>query len=99
MGRPAWPVFNRGAMSVASGEANEILRRYWGYPEFRPGQSKAVASALEGRDTLVIMPTGGGKSVCYQVPSMVLPGVTIVVSPLISLMKDWGVRCRRPTLM
>jgi ATP-dependent DNA helicase RecQ len=68
--------------------AREALRRYWGYADFRPGQDQAVRNVLSGRDSLTIMPTGGGKSLCYQVPAMLLPGVTIVVSPLISLMKD-----------
>jgi ATP-dependent DNA helicase RecQ len=68
--------------------AREALRRYWGYADFRPGQGQAVRNVLSGRDSLTIMPTGGGKSLCYQVPAMLLPGVTIVVSPLISLMKD-----------
>jgi ATP-dependent DNA helicase RecQ len=64
------------------------LHRYWGYPDFRPGQDQAVRNVLSGGDSLTIMPTGGGKSLCYQVPALLLPGVTIVVSPLISLMKD-----------
>ncbi len=68
--------------------AREVLRRHWGYADFRPGQDQAVRNVLSGRDSLTIMPTGGGKSLCYQVPAMMLPGVTIVVSPLISLMKD-----------
>jgi ATP-dependent DNA helicase RecQ len=68
--------------------AREVLGRYWGYPDFRPGQDRAVANVLAGGDSLTIMPTGGGKSLCYQVPAMLLPGVTLVVSPLISLMKD-----------
>jgi ATP-dependent DNA helicase RecQ len=69
-------------------EARALLRARFGYPEFRPGQERAVSSVLAGRDTLVVLPTGGGKSICYQVPAMVLPGLTVVVSPLISLMKD-----------
>jgi ATP-dependent DNA helicase RecQ len=69
-------------------EARAMLRARFGYPEFRPGQERAVTSVLSGRDTLVVLPTGGGKSICYQVPAMVLPGLTVVVSPLISLMKD-----------
>lgn len=68
--------------------ARQILQRYWGYDDFRPGQKLAVSAILDRRDTLLIMPTGGGKSICYQVPAMLFPGVTIVVSPLISLMKD-----------
>ena len=69
-------------------DARAILSERFGYPDFRPGQERAVASVLAGRDTLVILPTGGGKSLCYQVPALVLPGLTVVVSPLISLMKD-----------
>jgi len=72
----------------AMGAAREVLQRYWGYPDFRPGQDTAVANVLSGGDSLTVMPTGGGKSICYQVPAMILPGVTLVVSPLISLMKD-----------
>ena len=69
-------------------EASAILRARFGFPGFRPGQERAVTSVLAGRDTLVVLPTGGGKSICYQVPAMALPGLTVVVSPLISLMKD-----------
>ncbi|MEX2582202.1 MAG: ATP-dependent DNA helicase RecQ [Gemmatimonadota bacterium] len=69
-------------------EARRILQRHWGFSDFRSGQEQAVASILEGRDTVIVMPTGGGKSICYQVPALLLDGMTIVVSPLISLMKD-----------
>jgi ATP-dependent DNA helicase RecQ len=69
-------------------EARAVLRARFGFEQFRPGQEIAVTSVLAGRDTLVVLPTGGGKSVCYQVPAMLLPGLTVVVSPLISLMKD-----------
>jgi ATP-dependent DNA helicase RecQ len=69
-------------------QANEALHSAFGYERFRPGQEQAVRAVLEGRDTLVILPTGGGKSLCYQVPALLLPGLTVVVSPLISLMKD-----------
>ena len=68
--------------------ARQVLRARFGFPEFRPGQERAVSAVLAGQDTLVVLPTGGGKSLCYQVPALLLPGVTIVVSPLISLMKD-----------
>ena len=69
-------------------DARGVLHASFGYPDFRPGQERAVDAVLGGRDAVVIMPTGGGKSLCYQVPALVLPGLTVVVSPLISLMKD-----------
>ena len=68
--------------------ARVALQRYFGYPDFRGGQNDAVRAVLARRDVLVLMPTGGGKSLCFQVPAMVLPGLTLVVSPLISLMQD-----------
>src|SRR5215467_6435398 len=65
------------------------LRRYWGYSSFRPLQERIVNSLLDGQDTCVVMPTGGGKSLCYQLPAAMLPDKTvIVVSPLIALMHD-----------
>ena len=69
-------------------EKGQILAQYFGYSQFRPGQEALIDSALSGRDVFGIMPTGGGKSVCYQVPALMLPGITLVVSPLISLMRD-----------
>lgn len=69
-------------------QARAALRDRFGYPAFRAGQEAAVESVLAGRDTLVVLPTGGGKSLCYQVPALILPKLTVVISPLISLMKD-----------
>ncbi|GHU95473.1 hypothetical protein FACS1894208_08330 [Clostridia bacterium] len=68
--------------------AAEILRQYYGYSEFRQGQSETIAAILNDRDCLAVMPTGAGKSLCYQVPALLFDGVTLVVSPLISLMRD-----------
>ena len=66
----------------------EILRQYYGYEAFRSGQAELIEAVLAGRDVFGIMPTGAGKSICYQVPALMLPGITLVISPLISLMKD-----------
>lgn len=69
-------------------QIHEILQRHWGYTSFRPGQEDAIRSVLAGRDTLLLLPTGGGKSVCFQVPALASGKICIVVTPLIALMKD-----------
>ncbi len=68
--------------------ARDVLANVFGYDAFRPGQESVIAAILAGRDVLAVMPTGAGKSLCYQIPALVLPGITLVVSPLISLMQD-----------
>ena len=72
-----------------------VMDKYWGYKDFRPGQEQIMLSVLEGRDTLALMPTGGGKSLTYQVPVMARTGLCIVITPLIALMKDQVDRLRR----
>ena len=69
-------------------EIKQILIKYWGYPHFRPKQESIIQSVLDGRDTLALLPTGGGKSICYQIPGIQLGGITLVITPLIALMKD-----------
>ena len=69
-------------------DPHSILKKVFGYDSFRPGQEDIVRRLLDGQDVLAVMPTGAGKSICYQVPALLLPGITIVVSPLVSLMKD-----------
>jgi ATP-dependent DNA helicase RecQ len=69
-------------------QLEEVLVRYWGYTTFRPLQQEAMQAILGGRDSVVVLPTGGGKSLCFQAPALVRDGLAVVVSPLISLMKD-----------
>jgi ATP-dependent DNA helicase RecQ len=69
-------------------QPHAILKKYWGYQGFRPGQLAVIEAILKGKDALAILPTGGGKSICYQVPALQLSGICLVVSPLIALMRD-----------
>jgi len=68
--------------------ARDFLKTYWGHTRFRPGQEKIIRSVISGKDTLAVIATGGGKSICYQIPALLADGLTVVVSPLLSLMKD-----------
>ena len=77
-----------GAMVGRPMDAREALHRLFGFEDFRPGQAEAVGAALADRDALVVMPTGAGKSLCYQLPALMREDLTIVVSPLVSLMQD-----------
>src|SRR5271166_5882521 len=69
-------------------ELLQLIRRHWGFSALRPLQDLAMRAVLDGRDSLVVMPTGGGKSLCYQAPAVLRGGTTVVISPLIALMKD-----------
>ncbi|MDQ6611765.1 MAG: DEAD/DEAH box helicase, partial [Gemmatimonadota bacterium] len=82
------PATSLHALTKNLDEARALLRDKFGYPDFRPPQIRAVQAVLAGRDSLIVLPTGGGKSLCFQVPALMRDGLTLVVSPLISLMKD-----------
>ena len=69
-------------------DIHKILDKYWGYKQFRTLQEDIIKSVLEGRDTLALMPTGGGKSITFQIPTLAMDGLAIVVTPIVSLMKD-----------
>ncbi len=81
-------LLNPSAGPINPALLNRKLFEHFGFGSFRPGQARAVQAAIEGRDTIVVMPTGSGKSVCFQLPALEQVGTTIVVSPLIALMKD-----------
>lgn len=73
---------------LSTAPAQDLLRQFWGFSDFRPGQREVVDAIMAGRDTLAVMPTGAGKSLCYQLPALTVSGTTVIVSPLIALMKD-----------
>src|SRR6202051_546232 len=79
---------SQGILMADLAAANDLLRTVFGFAEFRSGQAEIIETILSGRDVLAVMPTGSGKSLCYQLPALLRDGLTIVVSPLIALMKD-----------
>ena len=85
---PGWAAAVGSSQRLPNSPLEDALARYWGYSTFRPLQREAMEAVLARRDSLVVLPTGGGKSLCFQAPALVRPGLAVVVSPLISLMKD-----------
>ncbi|QKG55821.1 RecQ family ATP-dependent DNA helicase [Hymenobacter sp. BRD128] len=83
------------ARTIPSADPLALLRQYWGHQQFRPGQQEIIEAVLAGRDALALLPTGGGKSVCFQVPALARPGICVVVTPLIALMRDQVENLRR----
>ena len=81
-------LFSGDAVNAEMNEAREALERVFGFANFRPGQQEILEAVFAGENILVVMPTGSGKSLCYQLPAIVRKGLTIVVSPLIALMRD-----------
>lgn len=88
MNRQATQLPSSSTHDVKPNDILHVLNQYWGYSEYRPLQKEAMESVLHNKDSIVVLPTGGGKSICYQAPAVLLPGLAIVISPLISLMKD-----------
>jgi len=89
--------FNRSINLMES--PSSILQQYWGYQTFRPLQEEIITNILEGKDTLALLPTGGGKSICFQVPALANEGICLVISPLIALMKDQVENLKRKNIM
>src|SRR5436305_3487792 len=88
MGLNSHIVFAETPAVKDSGQLHEILKKYFGFAAFRPLQEEIIHDALAGRDVFAVLPTGGGKSLCFQLPALARPGLTVVISPLIALMKD-----------
>src|SRR6478735_8057255 len=88
LSQPTTQITSPPLQSPTPDELRAELQRLFGFEAFRPGQEAVIRAVMSGQDTLALMPTGAGKSLCYQLPAMLLPGITLVISPLIALMKD-----------